>query len=472
MIDTLRILLAMGQYRRNAALSPEALAALQRRKLESLVAHARRRSPFFARRYANVPARGFRLEDLAPVTKGEMMANFDDYCSDRRIRRDALGAFVLDPRNVGKKYLGHVAVHTSGTGGEPALIVYDARAFAHVKAVALARGGGPAVTLERLAGAALGRRGRLAVLVMDGGLFPSYSNFVHLPRLHSLFVGVRVLSVRRPLAELVAELQAFQPEGIIGYPSTLEALAHEQRAGRLGILRNRSFGSVVTLSEPLLSTARDVIGEAFDVPVFDFYATGECMYVARSCAHGTALHVASDMALLEVVDASGRPVPPGTFGAKVYLTNLENRVQPFIRYEVSDVVAWEEGSCACGSPFPRLKAISGRTDDLLLVDGPDGAPATIHPYWLMVPLLGRHEIRDYQVKQVQRNVLEVSVVGRPGAGAGAGAGIRLREIEDALHASLESSRVGGAVRFNVASVDHIPPDPVTGKARRIWSALA
>jgi len=469
MVEIVRILKAMQQYRRNATASPEELAALQRRKLERLVAHARRRSPFFARRYAGVPERGFRLEDLRPVTKTEMMANFDDYCTDRRIRRDGLGEFVLDPRNVGKRYLGHVAIHTSGTGGEPALIVHDARAFAHVKAIALARGGGPAMTVARIAGAALGRRGRLAVIVMDGGLFPSYSNFVHLPKLHSFFVDVRILSVRTPIAELVASLQEFQPEGIIGYPSTLEALALEQLAGRLDILRNRPLGSVVTLSEPLLRTTSEVIGRAFDVPVYDFYATGECMYIARSCDEGAALHVSSDMTLLEVVDRVGRPVPAGTFGAKVYLTNLENRVQPFIRFEISDVVAWAEEPCRCGSPFPRLTAVSGRTDDLLLVDGPDGAPATIHPYWLMVPLLERHEIRDYQVKQVARNVLEVSVVRQLGH---EGTAFPLRDVEEALYASLERSRVGGAVRFHVASVDRIAQDPVTGKTRRIWSAMA
>jgi phenylacetate-coenzyme A ligase PaaK-like adenylate-forming protein len=320
-----------------------------------------------------------------------------------------------------------------------------------------------------MAAAALGRRMRLAVIVMDGGLFPSYSNFVHLPRIHSLFVDVRIFSVRQPIAELAAALQEFQPEGIIGYPSTLEALAQEQRAGRLGVLRNRPFGSVVTLSEPLLSSARAVIGEAFEVPVYDFYATGECMYIARSCAEGAALHVASDMAIVEVVDAQGKPVPPGTFGAKVYLTNLENRVQPFLRYELSDVVAWEEGPCACGSPFPRLRSIAGRTDDLLHVEGADGASETLHPYWLMVPLLGRHEIRDYQVKQVARNVLEVSVVGQPGNG---GVGLRLREIEEDLRASLVRARAGAGVEFRVASVERIAPDPVTGKTRRIWSAVA
>jgi phenylacetate-CoA ligase len=466
-IDAIRILRAMRHYRENGRLSPSGLAELQRQKLERLVAHARRHSPFFARRYAHLPERGFAIEDLPPVGKAEMMANFDDYCTDRRLRAESLRAFVLDPANIGKKYLGHVALHTSGTGGEPALIVHDAHAFAHVKAVGLTRTPGPEMTARQILRIAAGRPGRLAVLVMDGGLFPSYSNFVHLPRLHGLFVDLRVLSVRKPLAELVAELEEFQPEGVIGYPSVVEALAREQLAGRLSILRNRPVGAVVTLSEPLLPSARRSIAEAFDVPVDDFYATGECMYIARSCPHGTALHVASDMALLEVVDQGGRPVPPGTFGHKVLLTNLENFVQPFIRYEVSDVVAWEEAACACGSPFPRLKSVSGRTDDILHVAGEQGRSETIHPYWLMVPLLERHDIRDYQIRQLASDALEVSVVpsdARPGPGL-------LGEVEAALRASLLSARVDANLRIQVDVVDRILPDPVTGKTRRIYSAL-
>src|SRR6201999_1582338 len=104
-----------------------------------------------------------------------------------------------------------------------------------------------------------------------------------------------------------------------------------------------------------------------------------------------------------------------------------------------------------------------RTDDLLEVEGADGAPETLHPYWLMVPLLGRHEIRDYQVRQVARNVLEVSVVAQPGRALQA---LRLGEIERDLHASLARSSAGGRVRFHVTSVERIAPDPVTGKTRR------
>ena len=39
-----------------------------------------------------------------------------------------------------------------------------------------------------------------------------------------------------------------------------------------------------------------------------------------------------------MVDDEYRPVPAGVPGAKVLVTNLYNRVQPLIRYEVGDVV--------------------------------------------------------------------------------------------------------------------------------------
>jgi phenylacetate-coenzyme A ligase PaaK-like adenylate-forming protein len=465
-IAVAQILLALRAYRRNGALSPPEIAALQRRKLERLVAYARRRSPFFRRRYAGLPETGFALEELPPVTKAEMMAHFDDYCTDRRLRAEPLRAFVLDPANVGKKYLGHVAVHTSGTGGEPALIAYDARAFAHVKAVALARDRGldlrgPGAVLR-----ALRRRARVAVVLMDGGLYPSYSNFIHLPRWHRRFVDVRVLSVRASTGDLVRELNEFAPDGVIGYPSTLAALATEQLAGRLRILRNGDPGGIVTLSEPLLPTTRELLTRAFEVRVDDFYATGECMYIARSCGAGPALHVAADMALLEVVDDRGRPVPPGTFGAKVLLTNLENFVQPFIRYELRDLVAWEREPCACGSPFPRLTSVSGRTDDVLRLRAADGSCAEVHPYFAMVALLARHDILDYQVRQISNDRIDVAVVPR------ASQALSVTEIEDALRVSLRDARVDERLVIRVHVVPSLAPDPATGKARRVWGLEA
>ena len=46
--------------------------------------------------------------------------------------------------------------------------------------------------------------------------------------------------------------------------------------------------------------------------------------------------------------ADGKPVPPGTRGARVLVTNLCNRVQPIIRMELADVITVEPEPCRCG----------------------------------------------------------------------------------------------------------------------------
>ena len=465
MIEALRIFRYLREYQRNDRAPADDLLLLQRRKLERLVTLARRRSPFFARLYAGLPEHGYALGNLPPVTKAMMMEHFDDYCTDRRIRREPLRRFVHDRGNVGKKYLGHVALHTSGTAGEPALIVHDTRSMAHLKAMSSCRGTGPAFTPRRILRLMTRERMRVAAVLIDGGLYPSYSMFIHPSKLDALVMEVRAFSIRTPLRELVEALNRYQPTVLVGYPTVLEALAREQLAGPLGILRGRPDGAVVTVSEPLSPAARGVIAQAFEAPVDDQYGTGECLNVAKSCGQGRGLHVNVDLAILEVVDREGRSVPAGQFGHKVYLTNLENRVQPFIRYEIPDVVAYSETPCPCGSPLPLLKEVSGRTDDILYVTRPGGGYDVVHPYAMMVPLLHRHDIREYQVKQVARDAFEVSIVLANGDAP------RTGDIEDALVASLRSSRVHADVHVAVTCVDRIAPDVKSGKTRRIWSAI-
>ncbi len=55
------------------------------------------------------------------------------------------------------------------------------------------------------------------------------------------------------------------------------------------------------------------------------------------CAHGL-FHVNSDWYILEPVDEDYRPVAPDVGSHTVLITNLANRVQPLIRYDLGDRV--------------------------------------------------------------------------------------------------------------------------------------
>jgi hypothetical protein len=74
-------------------------------------------------------------------------------------------------------------------------------------------------------------------------------------------------------------------------------------------------------------------------------------------------HLSDDLLLIEAIDESRRPVPPGERSAKILLTNLYNTTLPLIRYEITDEVTILDERCPCGSAFRLIGDIQGRLDD-------------------------------------------------------------------------------------------------------------
>ncbi len=98
----------------------------------------------------------------------------------------------------------------------------------------------------------------------------------------ALAVGVnRVLRLDpcRPPVEMAADLQAFQPEVLVGYPSALALLAGEQLAGRLDVRPK----TVVTVSEVRTAEMEETIRAAWGVDPFDWYGISEGGVLAGDC---------------------------------------------------------------------------------------------------------------------------------------------------------------------------------------------
>lgn len=105
------------------------LARRRNQRLRALLERARAGSPFYERLYRGLPASDLALRDLPPVTKPELMAEFDDWVTDRTLTLAGLKEFVADPGLVGTPYLGRYFVATtSGTTGHPGLFVHDSLA--------------------------------------------------------------------------------------------------------------------------------------------------------------------------------------------------------------------------------------------------------------------------------------------------------------------------------------------------------
>src|SRR5262249_38954781 len=122
----------------------------------------------------------------------------------------------------------------------------------------------------------------------------------------------------------------------------------------------------------------------------------------------------ADYVLLESVDAAGRPVPPGTLGDKILITNLSNHVMPLIRYEMSDQVEWTTGDCRCGCRLPRIRTVAGRQEPLVRLPGQGESRVRIIEEYVD-DLVGRLEgVAKYQVVQEDPARLTVNVLAREG----------------------------------------------------------
>jgi len=440
---------------------PAGIARRRNRRLAALVAHARARSPHYRRLYADVPPQGWSLTDLPPTTKPGLMAAFDDWVTDRAITRAGLEAFIADPSRVGVPYRdGLFVCTTSGTTGHPGLFVHDRGSIAVYRAMTIVRL--DMAWLSPLDWVALLRRGLRWASVVGTGAHFAGAGWVEFERHRNPVYrrAFRTFSVQRPLAELVAGLNAFDPAIVSSYPSALELLADERDTGRLTI-RPMLLESA---GESMSTAARSRVAAAFGCPVHDVYGSTEFEMMAVDCPAGW-LHVNSDWVVLEPVDAAMRPTPAGQSSHTVLLTSLADRIQPIIRYDLGDSVIARPDPCPCASPFPAIR-VEGRRDDVLRLEARDGHPVAVLPLAIGAALEAAHGVRRSQIVQTGPSALRLRLEPEPGTRA-----------EDVWAAVLGSVRDyladQGLAGVELVRADEAPvQDLRSGKFRQVIAAHA
>jgi phenylacetate-CoA ligase len=205
------------------------------------------------------------------------------------------------------------------------------------------------------------------------------------------------------LSHYCQEIKKRPYHAIMGYPSALQALAqYILDTGERGV----QFRTAVTSGEVLHARQRRVIQQAFGCQVFDQYGCTEICVFAAQCQEGS-MHISPDYGVLEIVDDQGKPVPPGIPG-EIICTGLLNDVHILIRYRLGDRGVLSDEPCRCGSPFPVLKSIEGRTGDVFVL--PNGRRLGI----LGDEMYGVSSVAEWQLVQETPDLFTVWVV--PGKG--------------------------------------------------------
>lgn len=373
------------------------IQAEREQRLRRILALARARSPWHRARLAGVD-----LADLTPaglgqvpsMTKDDLLTHFDEILTDPRLTLGVVEAHLQ--RLTGKDaYLLELyhAIASGGSSGRRGVYVYDWAGWASYFLGIARRGAYDRLHDPELAAAPAVE----AVVAAEKPTHGSSAQGQTFSDPQSVIVRV---PITLPIEQVVARLNEIAPSVLRGYPSALDQLGHEARAGRLRIapLRIRGIG------EPMLPEIRARLQETFGVAVHSQWIASEAGCLGYSCLRGSGMHLNDDLVIVEPVDRDGRPVPPGQRSAKIYITNLFNHALPLIRFEITDEVTVIDRPCPCGCAHTWIEEVQGRLDDSLTYPGIGGGVITVHPIVLRSPLGRQPNIADYQVRQTSHGV--------------------------------------------------------------------
>ena len=150
-------------------------------------------------------------------------------------------------------------------------------------------------------------------------------------------------------------------------------------------IEKRGIGDKIHLKKALIGSERwgdkmrkRIAGE-LGVKLYDIYGLTEIYGpgIGISCDHECGVHMWDDYLYCEIINQkTGEPVPDGEIGELV-ITTLRKEGAPLIRYRTHDLTRIIPGDCPCGSKFPRVDIILGRTDDMVKVKGVNIFPGQI-----------------------------------------------------------------------------------------------
>jgi phenylacetate-CoA ligase len=139
-------------------------------------------------------------------------------------------------------------------------------------------------------------------------------------------------------------------------------------------LKHGIFGA-----EPWSDNMRRELENKLGITALDIYGLSEIMGpgVAVECPAKQGLHIFEDHFIPEIIDPdTGELLPYGEEGELV-ITTITKEGIPVIRYRTKDITSLSPEQCSCGRTHVRMRKITGRTDDMIIIRGVNVFPTQI-----------------------------------------------------------------------------------------------
>lgn len=140
-------------------------------------------------------------------------------------------------------------------------------------------------------------------------------------------------------------------------------------------------------AEPWSNNLRKTIEELLQIDAYDIYGLSEIYGpgVSVECEEKDGMHIWEDFFIVEVLDKKTyEPVSEGDEGVLVF-TTLEKTGLPLIRYVTYDISKITKEPCKCGRTHCRMRKVTGRADDMLIVRGINVFPSQIEHALMQIP---------------------------------------------------------------------------------------
>lgn len=432
---------SFAEMQRAQWLTAEELRARSDERLRKLLKHAAENVPFYSREYKRQGLAPDELQNAKDLSALPVLGKAD-------YRKHELAEFyatnIPDYRRLDKT--------TSGSTGEPFQFCLDRRALPVIFASHLFydswHGLRPFDRYIRIAASPptppslpsrtpVGTRLRQSITSALQSLYEKWTQER---------ISVWEVDTERALS-IWKRIEAFRPKYVMGYTSTLAAIADEllQRDIRL----SRRLHGVVTIAETLSPTRRRLLDEFFGAPIINRYGLRELgSWSAQSCSESPdRFHINSEIVVCEILRDDGTPCAPGERG-RVVLTDLYNYARPFIRYDTGDLAIAGNEQCSCGRGFPLISQIEGRSQECLRTPSGKEISPVVLGHYLFVYHDHLAVVRHYQLVQESRDRVTLLVVPDKGWD---------EQKRDRLRSDL-ARLIGDEMEINVETVAEIPKE--------------
>ena len=157
------------------------------------------------------------------------------------------------------------------------------------------------------------------------------------------------------------------------------ALMLGEEVTKRGLLDKISLKKGIIGSERWSDAMRARIHDELGIELYDIYGLTEIYGpgIGINCQKDSGIHYWDDYIYIEIINPeTGEPVPDGEDG-EIVITTLVKEGAPLIRFRTHDLSRIIPEKCSCGSKFPRIDIIKGRSDDMFKVRGVNMFPAQV-----------------------------------------------------------------------------------------------